>query len=235
MKKIRRFYVCIVLFFLPTYIARILLFPVKTVKISKNVRIGFSVFWCDCIILGGVKIGHFNLFMVNTVKIGNGTKIRHLNIFKYDGIVSIGQKCWINHSNKISAKMVNSFPVFCMQDFSHITVSHIIDMSDSVTLKSGCWIAGTGTQIWTHSFYKSRLKADRSVKITKPVIVGRNCYIGSNSGIMPGVEISDGITVGSMTCVSKDLKVPGLYVSQPIRYVELDPDKKIEEMQNLNH
>lgn len=92
------------------------------------------------------------------------------------------------------------------------------------------WLV-SGTQIWTHSFFKSRQSLTKSVKSTKPVAIGKNCYIGSNCGIMPGVCISDGITIGSMTCVSKSLQREGLYVSQPIRFIEFDPDSKIASLQ----
>jgi len=63
------------------------------------------------------------------------------------------------------------------------------------------------------------LGAHNNEKVTSPTIIGRNCFIGASSIIMPGVEICDGVTIGAMSFVNKDITEPGVYVGQPIRKV----------------
>lgn len=36
--------------------------------------------------------------------------------------------------------------------------------------------------------------------------------------------------IGANTCVSKNLDMSGLYVSQSLRFIEFDPDKKMSSM-----
>lgn len=181
-------------------------------------------------------VGHFNIIKCNKLCIGDKTQFRHLNIAKGYFDILIGSNTWFNHSNKFSKRTPKGTSVSLTEarigDYTSINTNITFDLSDTIDIDDGTVLAGSGTQIWTHSFYKSKVNFSESVKVTKPVKVGKNCYIGSNCGIMPGVSIGDGITVGSMTCVSKNLNKAGLYVSQPIRFIEFDPDEKIADLKN---
>lgn len=231
----KKYLVAIILFLLPVYISRFIIMLLGGGKIEKGAYIGFSMIIVNEIQIGAsAHIGHLNVIKCNKLYIGEKTQFRHLNIAKGFFNITIGSNTWFNHSNKFSKLTPKGTCVSLTEvrigDFASINTNITFDLSDSIHIGDGTVIAGSGTQIWTHSFYKSRIKLNESVKVTKPVSVGKNCYIGSNCGIMPGVSIGDGITVGSMTCVSKSLKIAGLYVSQPIRFVEFDPDDKISEI-----
>lgn len=76
--------------------------------------------------------------------------------------------------------------------------------------------------------FKSK-NGNESVLIGKPVFIGRNCYVGTRCTILPGVSIKDGICLGACTCVSKSLEMPGLYVSNKLRFLEFNPDSRISE------
>ena len=102
-------------------------------------------------------------------------------------------------------------------------------MTDDITILDNTILAGLETNIWTHSFYVSK-SSGYVARIDKSVIIGRNCYIGSRCTILPGVRISDGVTVGAHVCVSKDLDKSGLYVSQPCRFINFDSDEKISSL-----
>lgn len=36
---------------------------------------------------------------------------------------------------------------------------------------------------------------------------------------MPGICVTDNVTVGAGCCISKDLAEPGVYVNQPLRFL----------------
>ena len=40
-------------------------------------------------------------------------------------------------------------------------------------------------------------------KNTKPIKIGKNCWIGTNSIILPGVQLNDGVIVGAGSVVTK--------------------------------
>ena len=52
----------------------------------------------------------------------------------------------------------------------------------------------------THDFNDPSLQL-----ITKPIIVGKNAFIGARAMILPGVCIGDQVIVGAMSVVSKDV------------------------------
>lgn len=234
----KKYIVACLLFLFPAYINRFLLQLIGGGKIGKGVHVGFSIILVnDLLIENNVRIGHLNVVICNGLHIGENTHFRHLNIAKGFFNIIIGANTWFNHSNKFSKLTPDSETMniseICIGQNASINVKVIFDLSDNIYIDDGTVLAGSGTQVWTHSFYKSR-KSTESFKITKPVKIGKNCYIGSNCGIMPGVNISDDITVGSMTCVSRNLHDKGLYVSQPIRYINFDPDEKIVEFQRAH-
>ena len=133
----------------------------------------------------------------------------------------------MNSQNKISSGPMHiKKPVTKLEMInSALIMKHNLDLSDNITIDDNTTIAGVGTQIWTHAFYKS---ATRSAKVTAPVKIGKNCYIGSNAIICAGVTIGDNIAVGANATVSKDLTKPGLYVNQALRFIEYDGDKAID-------
>lgn len=50
--------------------------------------------------------------------------------------------------------------------------------------------------------------------------IGDNCFIGTSSVVNPGVSITSGSVVGSMSLVTKDITEPGTYVGSPARKIE---------------
>ncbi len=108
---------------------------------------------------------------------------------------------------------------------SSIINGHLLDMTDSIFIGNNTTLAGTSTQIWTHSFFKSPNGPQR---LDSPVVIGDNCYIGARSCIMPGITIVDNVIVGAQTCVHKNLDKAGMYMSQPIRYVEYNAEERLK-------
>lgn len=234
----KKFFMALILFLLPANISRYLIMLLGGGKIGKGVHVGFSIIVVNEIQIGDYSyVGHFNIIKCNKLCIGDKTQFRHLNIAKGYFDILIGSNTWFNHSNKFSKLIPKgtsaSLTEVRIGDYTSINTNITFDLSGNILINNGTVLAGSGTQIWTHSFFKSRINLNESVKIIKPVKIGENCYIGSNCGIMPGVCIEDGITVGSMTCVSKNLNKAGLYVSQPIRFIEFDPDDKIADLKDL--
>lgn len=223
----------LILFLFPTVIVRLFvnLFNIKRIQINKDARIGFSWISARRIELDeNTRIGHFNLIKVDSLVVKKRAYIKHLNFIKGDFSLILGSDSWINHSNKIST-IGHSYHPVKLELLSHakIGVSHLLDMTDSIRIGEYSMLAGSDTQIWTHSFYYSKETA-KIARIDAPVLIGSHCYIGSRCCITSGVTIGDAITVGAQTCVSKSIDKQGLYVSQPMRYIEFDPDNKINNL-----
>ena len=74
-----------------------------------------------------------------------------------------------------------------------ITGNHYFDVVGSFILGNYSWIAGTGSQFWTHG---ARVK-DRNITI------GEHCYLGSAIRFAPGSSIGDNCIVGLGSIVTK--------------------------------
>ncbi|HEX7817098.1 acyltransferase [Dyella sp.] len=59
------------------------------------------------------------------------------------------------------------------------------------------------------------------------VMVGRHALIGTNTVVLPGVEIGDGTAVGAASLVNRDLQPWGVYVGAPARRVRDRPSEAI--------
>lgn len=219
------------------------LFPVRFVNIcckclrykglnvhGKNIKIGFSLILCDKIDLSdNSRIGHLNLIKCKNLSMVS-SKINHLNFIRGDFSIIMKIGSWINNQNKISA-IDNAYHNvnLVLEERAKIGVKHLLDMTDSIFIGKDSMLAGADTQIWTHNFYFSK-NSSKIAREDAPVIIGKNCYIGARCTIMAGVNISNGITIGAHCCVPKSLLKQGLYVGQGLRFIEFDPDKKMDDL-----
>lgn len=215
----------LVLFLLPTKLARLLLHFNKNVRISPTAKIGFSWISASDIFIDGARVGHFNYLKINKIHIGGG-KIGHLNFISGNFELNM-QQSNIGNQNKFSSTGTSYHNVVLkLEERSHITTKHLFDLTDSIVIGKRTTLAGAGTQIWTHSFLRSK-ELNRNVRIDSPVFIGDWCYIGSRCNIMPGVRIADEITIGAQTVIAKTLNQSGIYIGQGVRFIDTDFKEKI--------
>lgn len=79
---------------------------------------------------------------------------------------------------------------------TRITNYHFFDMAGRFVLGRGSWIAGRGSQFWTHGVGAT----DRDISI------GEHCYIGSAARFAPGSSIADNVVVGIGSVVTKRIE-----------------------------
>lgn len=56
-----------------------------------------------------------------------------------------------------------------------------------------------------------------------PIHIGRNCWIGANAIILPGVELGDGVTVGAGAVVTRSFPAGAIAVGNPARALPEEP------------
>lgn len=59
----------------------------------------------------------------------------------------------------------------------------------------------------------------------KPVIIGKNCWIGENSRIQKGVTIGDNSIIAACSVVTKDVPANSIAAGNPAKIVKTDIDK----------
>ena len=71
---------------------------------------------------------------------------------------------------------------------------------------------GSDARSWLHSAHK-------------PVVIGKNCWIGENSRIQKGVNIGDNSIVAACSVVTKDVPANSIAAGNPARIVKTDIDQ----------
>lgn len=74
-----------------------------------------------------------------------------------------------------------------------ITSSHYFDVCGLLEIGAGSWVAGVGSQFWTHGAGIAR----------RYVRIGRDCYLGSAVRFGPGAAIGDGVMVALGSVVTR--------------------------------
>jgi len=145
-----------------------------------------------------------------------------LNVVKGPIIIDLHEQAAIGNSNVITRAPIGvsyGESRLTLGILSKITANHRIDSMCDITFGDYTTLAGSGSQIWTHGYYHEKEGSGR-YRIDGPIHLNDNVYIGSMCVFNAGVTIESGITVGSGSSISKDLKERGLYVSQPLRYID---------------
>ncbi len=110
-----------------------------------------------------------------------------------------------------------------------------IELGDRVGFNYGCWVngfggltIGEGTSFGPYSMIHTANHAmddpERSVTEqgwleTRPVAIGRNCWIAMGVKILPGVQIGDGCVVGAGSVVPQDIEPYSIAVGNPAKVI----------------
>jgi acetyltransferase-like isoleucine patch superfamily enzyme len=193
---------------LPLNALRVLGYRLLGYKISG--RIGFgTVIAVSAAQMEKCKIGLFNLFIgPMQVEIGSGASIGDRNTF------SCG--FWTTKAEYKDKNYARSLRIGAN---SLVTSGHYFDVAGSFILGEGSWIAGLGSQFWTHGAGV----ADRDIQI------GCDCYIGSAVRFAPGSCVGDNSIVAMGSVVTKKFAVSRAMIGGvPAAVLKQDYDWKIE-------
>ena len=101
----------------------------------------------------------------------------------------------------------------------------LIDPDTSISLSArfvsggkGSIVIGAGTLVAFRVLVLSRCADGRSGNVT----IGRNCFIGGGSTILPGTTIGDGSIVGAGSVVFDDVPPRTICVGNPARVIRAD-------------
>ncbi|WP_037424705.1 acyltransferase [Shewanella sp. POL2] len=155
--------------------------------------------------------------------------------FKYIGKnVKISKLASIYNPEKISLDDNSRIDDFCI-------VSGNVTIGKHVHITPMCLIAGGEPGVTLHDFatlaygvkvfsqsddYSGATMVNSLVpkqfknEIFANVTIHRHCIVGTNSVIMPGVELAEGCSVGAMTLVNKSTAPWGIYLGTPARRVK---------------
>ncbi len=167
---------------LPINALRVLGYRLLGYKVSG--RIGFgTVIAVSAARLEKCKIGLFNLFVgPMEVEVGEGASIGNRNTF------SCG--FWTTQEQYKNKNYVRSLRIGTN---ALITSGHYFDVAGSFVLGDGSWVAGIGSQFWTHG----------AGVTDRDICIGCDCYLGSAVRFAPGSAVGDNVLVAMGSVVAK--------------------------------
>lgn len=77
-----------------------------------------------------------------------------------------------------------------LREGANITSSHYFDLNGGIQIGKNSWVAGWGSQFWTHG----------GGQAPRGIVIGDNCYISSGALFSPGVTIAEESTI-ALGCV----------------------------------
>lgn len=198
---------------------RMRIFLYRTVagyRITYDSRVG----WLNYLDLGHCtvergRIGRFNIIRCENFTMAPGSRVDRFNQIKNVHRFDLGGGAVIGTRNHFIGTRPGLTPFKEHENIavgagSIITVGHLFDLSDTVTIGENVTFGGRGSEVWTHGFDVNH------VKIQAPVGVGDDVYIGSRCLIIQGVRIAAGVSLGAGTVVSKTISDAGFYVSSQL-------------------
>ncbi|HGN1279171.1 acyltransferase [Proteus mirabilis] len=158
-------------------------------------KIGFKSIGKNCKISSKASI-----YRPEEIEIGNNCRI--------DDFVILSGKIYLGNNIHIAA--------FCNLSAGQCSIL----FEDFSGLAYGCHVF-TGTDD-----YSGRTMTNPTVPLKykglkeKNIIIGRHSIIGTNSIIMPGVNIAEGTAVGALSMVTKSTKPWGIYFGNPAKRIK---------------
>jgi acetyltransferase-like isoleucine patch superfamily enzyme len=171
----------------------------------EGARIGFgTVIAVSEARLGRCKIGPFNQVMgPMSVSIGDGARIGDRNKF-------ICGFWTLQYGEKYARRLEIGRDTL-------VTSGHYFDVAGVFVLGDGSWIAGVGSQVWTHGAGIE----ERNVSI------GKDCYVGSAVRFAPGASLGNNVIVALGSVVTKGIEGDYLLVGGvPAAVIKRDYDWK---------
>jgi acetyltransferase-like isoleucine patch superfamily enzyme len=231
----------IIIGFLPFSLIRVFCFNlIKGNKISYSSMIGWGFYGVNKIVIEeGCLINSFNFFYIDILKLNKYAFIKYFNLFKGPFDIFLDKKAGVSKKNKISRA---SFPITYGKSKLHlgyntiIVSNHFLDLTNSIIVGDNSIIAGSCSQLWTHGFYHADLGPER-IRIDGGITIGNNVYIGSSCVFNPGVNVGNAINIGAGSVISRDLKQPGMYVNQGLRFIDNNIEKvksKLEKVEAID-
>ena len=228
MSKIRNIVVSFFLLLLPRYIGKILS---KIVFNGCELSVGFSWVYCDWTNTNGsITVGHLNYITVSNIQLVGKSRIGNMNFIVGNFTIKLNEKSSIGNRNVITRAKPGvsyGYSELSLGKNTKLTAGHKLDMMRTIKFSSNSILAGLGSQLWTHGYF--HLKSGERCRIDGEIEIGSNVYIGSMCIINAGITVKDNISIGSGSVISKSIENEGLYVSQPLRFVE----KEMNTMPNL--
>jgi len=175
--------------FLPWRIRRLWLKRFFGYKLHPRSRIGLSWVFPAHLEMGAGAV------------IDNLTLVKHIDTLRMEEHTFIGRLCWITATPLSRRELFQGEerqPMLHLEKHAEVTSLHHIDCTNKVVIGEFSIVAGYATQFLTHS-----VDLEESEQRSRPITIGKYCFIGTNSVILGGSEMADYCVLGAKSLLNK--------------------------------
>ena len=159
-----------------------------------------------------------NLIYLTSLKLFTGSKVK----FSWPKIegglhVQLYGRCIIELKNiaarrNLTIKVVNGELKFGANCFVNNGCS--FNSIEKITIGNNT-IFGENVKLYDHNhIFSPDFKVNHHEFISDPIVIGSDCWIGSNVVILKGVRVVDNVIIGANALVNKSIGEPGVYVNK---------------------
>lgn len=113
-----------------------------------------------------------------------------------------------------SPKLGNNVSIIGNANFG--SEPYLIKIGDNTTISFDCAFV---THDAATRVIRNLKDGDKETVIYAPIIIGKNCFIGCRSVILPGVTIGDNVIIGAGSIVNKDIPSNTVAAGSPCRKI----------------
>lgn len=143
----------------------------------------------------GTVVGFGVVIVVDRFETGAGCVLGRGTSFLGPFSVEIGERTFIGRNNRFSCGAAAADPAHADMGYARRLVigaealvheDHVFDVYGLIDIGARSWIAGNGSQFWTHG----------ASVMDRDITIGHACYIGSAVRFAPGAGVADRTVVG---------------------------------------
>lgn len=151
--------------------------------------------------------------------IGKDVKISDKAAIYNHELIQVGDFSRIDDFCVLSGKIVIGRNVHIAVFCNVAGGSHGVYMGDFSGLAYGCHVFSQSDDYSGATMTNPTVPTKFKNEFKDSVRIGKHCILGTQSIVMPGVEMAEGSATGAMTLVMKSTEEWKIYVGSPARYV----------------
>ncbi len=171
------------------------------------------------------------ILYLQKVRYGKKLKMKGIPVIINKGIMEIGENVTIKSSFLSNLIGLYQRTILCARTCkAKIIIGNHVGISgatlyarEKIEIGDHTFI-GANTKIMDNDFHpldiEARNKDDKDSIQTKPIIIGKNCFIGCNSIILKGTKLGDGCIVGAGSVVSGIFEDNSTIVGNPGKVIK---------------
>lgn len=170
-------------------------------------------------------VAPYRLAMGPGSSIGNFAVCRGVERVELGRRSKIGQWCWITGANSANAHLfvheTGRCSALLLQDYAVLTSRHYVDCTNTVTVGEATVVAGIRTSLFSHA-----VSIHHGRQESKPVTIGKYCFVGTNCVVLPGAVLPDYSVLSALSVLGRGFdETYTRYAGSPAQAVErYEPD-----------